>query len=96
MLGSCDSRDMVVLGDSVGGHLAIASSQMAIQEKLPQPVLIIALSPWIDFGDFLPGKAEREQGDPIIGMVSLHKIPEVWCGNLAQKKTNNTCRCCRP
>lgn len=39
-----------------------------------------ALSPWIDFGNFLPGKAEPESGDPVIGMVSLLGIPQVWCG----------------
>lgn len=79
-------ENVIVAGDSVGAHMTIAAAQIALTEGLPQPALIITLSPWIDFGNMLPGKAERDAGDPIIGMVSLIEIPRVWCGDVAAEK----------
>jgi len=87
VLGQCEPGRMVLLGDSVGAHMVIAASQFALREGLPQPALIIALSPWIDFANELPGKAEREAGDPIIGMVSLYGIPAAWCPDIVNDKT---------
>ncbi len=82
VLARAGRENMIVLGDSVGGHLAIASAQFALRDGLAQPAQIIALSPWIDFANELPGKAEREEGDPIIGMASLYGIPAAWCPDI--------------
>ena len=86
VLEQAGAQNMIVLGDSVGAHLSIAAAQFALKEGLPQPAQIIVLSPWIDFANELPGKAEREPGDPIIGMVSLYGIPKVWCGDIVNDK----------
>ena len=86
VLGQTTADQMVLLGDSAGGHMVIAAAQFALREGLPQPAQIIALSPWIDFANELPGKAEREAGDPIIGMVSLYGIPAVWCPDIVDEK----------
>ncbi len=85
-LARCAPENLVLLGDSVGAHMVIAAAQLALQQGLPQPTQIVALSPWIDFGNFLPGKAELESGDPVIGMVSLLGIPRVWCGPVMHDK----------
>ena len=86
VLGRASSADMVVLGDSVGAHMAIAAAQFALRDGLAQPSRIIVLSPWIDFANELPGKAEREAGDPIIGMVSLFGIPAAWCPDIVNDR----------
>jgi len=86
VLGQAGSANMVVLGDSVGAHMAIAAAQFALRDGLEQPAQIIVLSPWIDFANELPGKAEREAGDPIIGMVSLYGIPAAWCPDIVNDK----------
>ena len=87
VLAQAGAENMIVLGDSVGGHLAIASVQFALNEGLAQPAQVIALSPWIDMANELPGKAEREAGDPVIGMVSLYGIPQAWCSDIVNDKT---------
>ncbi len=85
-LDRCEPAQFVVLGDSVGAHLAIAAAQFALRADLPQPAQIIVLSPWIDFMNELPGKAERDADDPYIGMYSLYGIPAVWCGDIVNDK----------
>ena len=85
-LGQCEPAQLVVLGDSVGAHLAIAAAQFALLEGLAQPAQIVVLSPWIDFMNELPGKAERDEGDPYIGMYSLYGIPGVWCADIVNDK----------
>ncbi len=82
VLDKADPGKIVLLGDSVGAHLAIAAAQFALRDGLPQPAQIIVLSPWIDFANELPGKADLEAGDPIIGMVSLIGIPQAWCPDI--------------
>ena len=81
-----DAQNVVLAGDSVGAHMVIAAAQLALQEALPQPALIVAMSPWIDFANLLPGKAELEAGDPVIGMVSLYGIPATWCKDIVNQK----------
>lgn len=39
---------IMLAGDSAGGYLAFAVAQRAIEEGLPRPCAIAALSPWID------------------------------------------------
>ena len=86
VLDQASPDKMVLLGDSVGAHMAIAAAQFALCDGLPQPAHIIVLSPWIDFANELPGKAELEEGDPIIGMVSLYGIPAAWCPDIVADK----------
>lgn len=86
VLTECEPENLVLVGDSVGAHMVIAAAQQAMAEQLPQPAQIVALSPWIDFANELPGKAELEAGDPVIGMVSLYGIPAAWCGDAVKEK----------
>ena len=86
VLDQVEPEKFVLLGDSVGAHLVIAAAQFAIRDGLPQPAQLITLSPWIDFANELPGKTEREAGDPVIGMVSLYGIPAAWCPDIVNDK----------
>jgi len=50
-------RDLIVVGDSTGGVLALATLLRARTEGLPQPLLCVLLSPVVDYGI-----AERDLG----------------------------------
>ncbi|MGH3657484.1 MAG: alpha/beta hydrolase [Micromonosporaceae bacterium] len=39
---------IVLAGDSAGGHLAFATALRAVNEGLPKPSAIVAVSPWLD------------------------------------------------
>lgn len=71
-------ENLVVMGDSAGGHLAIAAAQTALLKGRPQPSRIIAFSPWLDMADELTDRDERADIDPLIGAYGMRKIPLQW------------------
>lgn len=44
------AKDVVVMGDSAGGHMALMLLQTLKNQGLPQPALCIGLCPWTDIG----------------------------------------------
>lgn len=44
------AKDIIVIGDSAGGHMALTLLQSLKTTKQPQPALCIALCPWTDIG----------------------------------------------
>lgn len=68
----------VLIGDSAGGHLVVALTQMILEQGAQKPVLNIAMSPWVDLTGDLPGKAEREAGDPMLALAGMNHIAELW------------------
>lgn len=44
------SDKIVIIGDSAGGHLALMTLAQLSRHGLPQPALVIGLSPWTDTG----------------------------------------------
>lgn len=77
-LESVDPKNLIVLGDSAGAHLAVACCQMAIVKGLPQPALLVPISPWLDMGCELEGKDELDAGDPVITIWGLHELVNLW------------------
>jgi acetyl esterase/lipase len=43
-------RDIIIVGDSAGGHLALALTRYLRDEGLPLPRGLVVLSPWVDIG----------------------------------------------
>lgn len=69
--------DIVVAGDSAGGHLTLALLQRLLQEDLPQPACAIALSPVTDAtlsGDTLQSLAHV---DPLLDAASLPTLRDL-------------------
>jgi acetyl esterase/lipase len=65
------SRELVVMGDSAGGGLALALAQSLKKDALPQPSRLILLSPWLDAGMGNPEIPAVEPLDPVLGAEAL-------------------------
>jgi acetyl esterase/lipase len=57
-----DPHQIVVMGDSAGGHLALGLGPRAIRAGLPVPAGIVAFSPVVDVSMALSAAHERENG----------------------------------
>jgi monoterpene epsilon-lactone hydrolase len=51
LIATIRPQDIVVIGDSAGGHMALSLLQHLRTEGLPQPKLCIGLCPWTDIGE---------------------------------------------
>ena len=67
LLGKFNAENIIVLGDSAGGNLALALSLKLKEEKLPQPALLILLSPRTTFENNLPSRTENADRDLVLG-----------------------------
>jgi acetyl esterase/lipase len=76
--------DIVVAGDSAGGHLTLALLQRLLQEGLPQPACAIALSPVTDATLSSETLQSLAHVDPLLDAASLPTLrdlafpPELW------------------
>ena len=61
------SENIIVLGDSSGGNLALALSLRLKEEKLPQPAMLILLSPRTTFETNLPSRSRNADRDLVLG-----------------------------
>ena len=67
LLGKFNAENIIVFGDSAGGNLALALSLKLKEEKLPQPAMLILLSPRTTFENNLPSRTENADRDLILG-----------------------------
>lgn len=58
-------ENLIVCGDSAGGHLVLMSLLKFREEQLPQPMLAVGLSPWTDIGR----RGESQFGNDCYDMV---------------------------
>lgn len=72
--------DVVLMGDSSGGGLALATALWARDNGVGQPRDIVLLSPWLDVRTDNPRIAEVEHLDPMLGARLLTMIGRVWAG----------------
>jgi acetyl esterase/lipase len=80
-----DPANIVIMGDSAGGHLTFATALRARGEGLPLPAALVALSPMLDMD--LDGKlAHANMGlDPSDPGALLEKLVEAFLGHLDLK-----------
>ncbi len=64
-------EQIVVTGDSAGGHLALMLLLRLRDEGLPQPALCIGLCPWTDIGDRGASLHENDHCDMVQGWMAL-------------------------
>lgn len=65
------AKNIVVMGDSAGGHMALMLLQNLKREGLPQPALCIGLCPWTDIGDRGKSLHENNYYDLVQGWMAL-------------------------
>lgn len=60
------AEDIVVAGDSAGGHLALALVGELYRLRLPQPAGVVVVSPVVDLTAALAAERERQVTDPFM------------------------------
>ncbi|MBQ6297603.1 MAG: alpha/beta hydrolase [Selenomonadaceae bacterium] len=61
------SENIIVFGDSAGGNLALALSLRLKEKNLPQPAMLILLSPRTTFETDLPSRSDNANRDLVLG-----------------------------
>ena len=81
LVAKVGASNIVFIGDSAGGGMALALAQKLLAEKLEQPAQIILLSPWLDLSLGNPEIAALEAVDPILGRWDLEMAGNAYAGN---------------
>lgn len=71
LAGGVEPRQLVLAGDSAGGHLALMMLARLNALGLPQPALGAALSPWTDIGRRGPSQFGHDRYDMVQGCMTL-------------------------
>lgn len=72
--------DVILAGDSAGGHLTLATLLALRDRGLPLPAAAICLSPWADLTD-VPRRANRWQ-DPMLPASRVRWLARRWTSGL--------------
>lgn len=81
LLTKTSPKNIVIMGDSAGGGLALALSQFILKEGLPQPGHIILLSPWLDITLSHPDIAPLYQIEPMLDLKLLIEAGKTYAGD---------------
>ncbi len=73
-------ENVILMGDSSGGGLALAFAQYLQQIGKPQPSKLILLSPWVDLTMSNEQIKEYERFDPTLSAKGLIVMAEAWAG----------------
>ncbi|TIO99686.1 MAG: alpha/beta hydrolase, partial [Mesorhizobium sp.] len=68
MLEETEAEDIVFMGDSAGGNMAVVLTMMAAEEGLPSPSRHVLISPGLDVSLANPEVFEAERQDPWLGI----------------------------
>lgn len=83
LLDVYDSKDVVIMGDSAGGGLALALCENLVEKGFPVPKQAILLSPWLDV-DMTGDYTESEKADPILIVDELRYFGQCYRAQLPQ------------
>ncbi|MDE2027940.1 MAG: alpha/beta hydrolase [Candidatus Omnitrophica bacterium] len=73
-------QNIIFIGDSAGGGLAVAAALALRDKKLPLPDALVCLSPWVDLkhtGESITGKARE---DVLLTLETLQKTAARYAG----------------
>ncbi|MEP5153125.1 alpha/beta hydrolase fold domain-containing protein [Planktotalea sp.] len=68
---SVPAKQVVVLGDSAGGHMTLMLSIALREQKKEQPMLCVGLCPWTDIGDRGASMTANDQYDLVQGWMAV-------------------------
>ncbi|MEJ2447302.1 MAG: alpha/beta hydrolase [Anaerolineales bacterium] len=74
--------NLVIMGDSAGGGLALGFAQQLRNFSLPLPSQLILLSPWLDITMTNPAVSEIVPYDKILDVPALIKAGKAYAGDL--------------
>lgn len=81
-----DPSDLVLMGDSAGGGLALGFAQRIRDEGLPLPANVIMISPWLDITLSNPEIASLDPQDPFLNIEALRSAGASWAGGANPRK----------
>ncbi|MCU1640547.1 MAG: alpha/beta hydrolase [Nocardia sp.] len=76
------SGKTVVMGNSAGGGLALAATQVLLEQGGPQPDRVVLISPWLDVTMTDPTLPALERDDPFHQIPGLLEIGRLYAGDL--------------
>lgn len=76
-----DAEQIVIMGDSAGGQIALSFAQSLKEKQLPQPGHIVLLSPVLDATFSNPEAKKYEQEDPMLGIEGSKYLATLWAGD---------------
>jgi len=76
-------RTAYLVGDSAGGGLALAATQVAARETPGVVVGLTLVAPWLDLSLSNPEIAVVEPEDPWLARAGLRPIARAWAGDLS-------------
>ena len=77
-----DGRRCVLAGDSAGGGLALAATQLASFEVRRAVAGLVLVAPWLDLTMVNPAIDEIEPDDPWLTRAGLHPIARSWADGI--------------
>lgn len=80
ILGSVQPHNIILMGDSAGGGLALALAQKLRMDSLSPPGQLILLSPWLDITLTNPTIPEIDRIDPFLSVPGLRKAGLAYGG----------------
>ena len=80
LLSGTEAKNIVFMGDSAGGGLALALSQYLLEKGLQQPGKLVLLSPWLDITMENPDIPSLDSKDPSLGIYGLIQMGKAWAG----------------
>lgn len=66
------AQDIVLAGDSAGGHLTLMTLAAIRDRKLPAPAGAVCLSPWVDFKGMAETPRSQYVSDPLLPSRKIH------------------------
>jgi len=73
-------EDMILMGDSAGGGLALVLAQLLKEKQITQPEQLILISPWLDLSLTNPEIASIEKHDPFLVSSGLRQAGKMYAG----------------
>lgn len=82
LLQEYGAEHIILVGDSSGGGMSLALTQLLIEGKKERPSQLILLSPWLDATLSNPSIDEYEEIDPLLNRRVLQSLGKKYSGNL--------------
>jgi len=81
LLHVTDAKNIILLGDSAGGGLALALSMKQRDDGIAPPSAVILLSPWLDISMTNPRIPQIQKKDVTLSAENLVLAGKAWAGN---------------
>lgn len=88
LLETHSPEDIVLMGDSAGGGLALAFAQSLIKSDLPQVGQVVMLSPWLDITLSNPDISDVISRDPVLDVPGNQEAGRMWSAGTDPKDPN--------